>query len=133
MGGQGAAARLVIRTPGLAQPVLERVVAALAARVDLPLDRLSDAQIASAALLVTANRRLAGDALCIELDGGPGEVVVRLGPLPDGAAARVVEDSAVPGVGAIVDRLVDSWSVERIDGGESLSLAITGGKGAPGR
>ena len=133
MDDQGPAARLVIRTHELAQPVLERVVAALAARVDLPLDRLSDAQIASAALLVTANRRLVGDELRIELDGGPGEVVVRIGPLPDGAAARVVEDSAVPGVGAIMDRLVDSWSVERIDGGESLSLAITGGKGAPGR
>jgi hypothetical protein len=133
MDDQGPAARLVIRTHELAQPVLERVVAALAARVDLPLDRLSDAQIASAALLVTVNRRLDGAELRIELEGGPGGVVVRLGPLPDGAAARVVEESAIPGVGAIVDRLVDSWSVEPADGGESLSLAITDGKGAPSR
>lgn len=129
MDDHGPAARLVIRTHELAQPVLERVVAALAARVDLPLDRLSDAQIASAALLVSVNRRLDGAELRIELEREPRGVVVRLGPLPDGAAARVVEESAIPGVGAIVDRLVDRWSVEPMDGGESLSLAITDGSG----
>ena len=57
----------------------------------------------------------------------PGAVIVRLGPLPDGAAARLVEDTALPGVGPIVDRLVDRWSVAPADGGESLSLAITDG------
>ena len=41
-------ARLVVRRPELAGPV-ERVAAALAARVDLLIDRVSDAQIASAA------------------------------------------------------------------------------------
>ena len=109
--------------PELAQPVLERVVAALAARVDLPLDRLSDAQIASAALVATtASRSIPGGELRVELDGEPGAVIVRLGPLPDGAAARVVEDTALPGVGPIVDRLVDRWSVAPADGGESLSF-----------
>ncbi|HSJ74023.1 MAG TPA: hypothetical protein VK904_06875, partial [Miltoncostaeaceae bacterium] len=96
---QTPAARLVVRRPELAQPVLERVLAALAARVDLPLDRLSDAQIASAALIAAAIRELPGGELCVELYGEPGAVIVRLGPLPDGAAARVVEDSAIPGIG----------------------------------
>jgi hypothetical protein len=130
MDGDAPAARLVIRRPELAQPVLERVIAAIAARVDLPLDRLSDAQIASGALVATLTRRLDGAELCVELDGEPGAVRVRLGPLPDGAAAGVVEETAVPGLGAIVERLVDRWSVEPADGGERLSLSITGG-GAP--
>ena len=130
MDGRAPAARLVIRRPELAQPVLERLVAALAARVDLPLDRLSDGQIASAALVATASRNIPGGELRMELDGEPGAVIVRLGPFPDGAAARVVEDTALPGVGAIVDRLVDHWSVDPADGGESVSLAITGGAGA---
>ena len=67
----------------------------------------------------------------MELDGEPGAVIVRLGPLPDGAAARVVEDTAVPGVGAIVHRLVDRWTVAPANGGESLSLAITDGEAHP--
>jgi hypothetical protein len=127
---EGPAARLVVRRADLARPVLERVVAALAARVDLPLDRLSDAQIASAALIDTVSRGNPDGELCIELEGEPGGVSVRLGPLPDGVAARAIEDSAIPGIGAIVDRLVDRWSVEPVDGGESLSLAITEGSRA---
>ena len=127
MDAPAPAARLVIRRPELAQAVLERLVAALAARVDLSLERLSDAQIASAALVATASRNIPGGELRVELDGEPGAVIVRLGPLPDGAAARVVEDTALPGVGPIVDRLVDRWSVAPADGGESLSLAITDG------
>ncbi len=123
----GPAARLVVRRTDLVRPVLERVVAALAARVNLPLDRLSDAQIASAALIDTVSRRQPGGELCIELDGEPGSVSVRLGPLPDGAAARAIEDSAIPGIGAVVNRLVNRWSVEPMDGGERLSLAISGG------
>jgi hypothetical protein len=125
--GRPPAARLVIRRPELAGPVLERVVAALAARVDLPVDRLSDAQIASVAAVAAANPLLRDGALCVEVDGAPGELTVRLGPLPQGAAARVVEDSAVPGVGAIVERLVDRWSVDPDGDGERLSLAIAAG------
>ncbi len=123
-------ARLVVRRPELAGPVLERVVAALAARVDLPIDRVSDAQIASAAVAVAASRELAEGPLCVEFVGEPGSVTMRLGPLPAGAAARVVEGTAVPGVGAIIERLVNEWSVDRADGAERLSLAIAAGTGA---
>jgi hypothetical protein len=119
------AARVVIRRPDLSEAVLGRVVAALAARVDLSLDRLADAQIASAAAASAAAPLLEDEGLRVELDGAPGRVTVRLGPLPAGAAARVLRDSAVPGVGDIVDRLVDRWSVDRhADGGETLCLAI---------
>lgn len=122
-----AAARLVIRRPELAGPVLERVIAALAARVDLPVDRISDAQIAAAAAATAAGPLLADGRLLVEVEGAPGMITIRLGPLPRGGAARVVEDSAVPGVGAIVERLVDQWSSDPAGGGERLSLAITDG------
>jgi hypothetical protein len=119
------AARVVIRRPDLAEAVLGRVVAALAARVDLSLDRLADAQLASAAAASAAAPLLDDEGLRVELDGVPGRVTVRLGPLPAGAAGRVLRDSAVPGVGDIVDRLVDRCSVDRhADGGETLCLAI---------
>ena len=119
------AARLVIRRPELSEAVLGRVVAALAARVDLSLDRLADAQIASAAAASAAAPLLDNGGLGVELDGEPGSVTVRIGPLPDGTARRVLRDSAVPGVGDVVDRLVDRWSVDRhADGGETLSFAI---------
>lgn len=134
MTGPPPVARLVIRRPDLAEPVLERVVAAVAARADLPLDRLSDAQIAGAALAGAATRELADAELCIEFEfhNGPGAVTMRLGPLPAGAAVRLIEGTAVPGVGAIVERLVDRWSVEPVPEGERLSLAIGGADGGGG-
>ena len=131
MATRAPAARLVIRRPELSGPVLERVVAALAARVDLPVDRLADAQIVSGAIASAASHLSDGE-LRLELEGEPRAVILRLGPLPAGAAARVVEDSAVPGVGAIVERLVDRWTVEPADDGqESLLLAIAAGNGSP--
>jgi hypothetical protein len=132
MEARAPAARLVIRRPELSGPVLERVVAALAARVDLPVDRLADAQIVSGAVASAASRHLSDGELRLELEGEPGAVLLRLGPLPAGAAARVVEETAVPGVGVIVERLVDDWRVEPGDDGqESLCLAIAAGNGSP--
>lgn len=131
MEDRAPAARLLIRRAELSEPVLERVVAALAARVDLPLDRLSDAQIVSGAVAAAASRNLVNGALCVEFDGKPRNVVLRLGPLPSGTAARVVRDSAVPGLGAIVERLVDRYTVERNAGGaETLCLEIGAAAGA---
>lgn len=124
------AARLVIRRPELAEPVLERVVAAHAARVDLPLDRLSDAQIASAAVAAAARRHVADAALGVDFDGRPGTMVLRIGPLRPGGAAEVVRDSAVPGVGSIVERLVDGFAVEENGKHETLCLTIGVGEEA---
>lgn len=129
-GSRARAARLVIRRAELAEPVLERVLAALAARVDLPLDRLSDAQIAGAAVAAAAGRHFEGGALGVDFDGEPGTVVLRVGPLPPGAAAEVVRDSAVPGVGSIVERLVDGFAVEENGGEETLRLTIGAGQEA---
>lgn len=128
--GRTRAARLVIRRPELAEPVLERVIAALAARVDLPLDRLSDAQIASAAVAAAAGRHFENGALGVDFDGEPGTVVLRVGPLPSGAASQVVRDSAVPGVGPIVERLVDGFAVEENGRQEMLCLTIGVGEEA---
>jgi hypothetical protein len=78
-----------------------------------------------------ASRHAADGAVSVEFDGAPGEVVLRLGPLPSGAAERVVRDSAVPGLGAIVERLVDRFTVERnAAGNETLCLAIGAGAGS---
>jgi hypothetical protein len=124
-----ACARLVVRRPALGRPVLERIVAALAARVDLPIDRLSDAQIVSAAVAASARRHSADGSLAVELMAHEGELELVVGPLPAGAGARVVADSALPGIGVVVERLVDRWEVERLDGGERLRLRI--GAGTP--
>lgn len=124
----GRAGRLIVRRRALGEAVLERVVAALAARADLPLDRLADAQLAASALAAGAGRHAVGGHLCVDLDAGEGGVALAVGPLRPGAAERVVADSTVPGVGPVLERLVDGWTVQS-DGGTGETLLLTIGPG----
>ena len=127
---RASAGRLTMRAEDLREPVLERVVAALAARVDLPLDRLSDAQLASSVLIRSANRHAVDGVVRVELDVEDGAVGLSVGPLPAGGGSRMVSED-VPGVGPVLERLVDAWSVEPIDGAtETLRLSIGAGGGA---
>ncbi len=124
------AGRLRVRRDDLGGAVLERVVGAMAARIDLPVDRLADAQLVGAALVASAFRHSPDGMLCVELGAGSEGLALGVGPLPHGAAARVVAESALPGVGSVLERLVDTWNVETLaTGDEMLRLRI--GAGAP--
>jgi hypothetical protein len=127
---RASAGRLTMRAEDLREPVLERVVAALAARVALPLDRLSDAQLASSVLIRGANRHAVNGVVRVELDVEDGAVGLSVGPLPAGQGSQMVAED-VPGVGPVLERLVDAWSVEPIDDStETLRLSIGAGAGA---
>lgn len=126
------AARLRLRRGDLGGAVLERVVGAVAARADLPLDRLSDAQIVSSALASAAFRHSADGALGVDFDTDGDAVELAVGPLAGGAAARIVADSALPGIGPVLERLVDEWSIDTLDTGDEV-LRLRIGAGAPGR
>lgn len=126
----GAAGRLLVRRPALGEPVLERVVAALAARADLPLDRLADAQLVASALAAAATRDPSGEGLRVGLDAEAGALALSVGPLTPGAGTRVLADTRVPGVGPVLERLVDRWSVES-DGPDAERLVLEIGAGEP--
>lgn len=121
---------LRLRRGDLGEPVLERVVGAMVARIDLPVDRLADAQLVGAALFAAAFRHSPEGVLCIELGVGDGGLDLGVGPLPAGAAAKVVAESALPGVGAVLERLVDHWSVDALDSGDEILRLSIGAGGA---
>ena len=123
------AARLWVRREDLCEPVLERVVAALGARVDLPLDRLADAQIVAGAVAAAVRRHAAGGELRVDLAAEQGTLSLTVDALPSGGGGRVMSDTTIPGVGGVLERLVDGWSVESDgDGRERLILAIGSGR-----
>jgi hypothetical protein len=126
------AARIRVRRQDLCEPVLERVVSALGARVDLPLDRLADAQLVAGAVAAAARRHSADGELRVDLDAGQGTISLTVGALPSGGAGRVMSDTTIPGVGGVLERLVDAWRVEPddADGRERLILAIGSGRPA---
>jgi anti-sigma regulatory factor (Ser/Thr protein kinase) len=106
----------------LLEPVLARLVGALAARRDLPVERLSDAVLLTDAIAVAAPGRFADG--CVRFDLGESEegLKLRLGPMEPGGAAKVRQALELPDIGASVESLADDLTVESGDDGDYLLI-----------
>jgi hypothetical protein len=105
--------------------VLGRTVAMLAARANFSLDRLSDAQLVSDAIAAHALAHTADGPLRVEVDDGERALALRVGPLAADGGQRVVRESDLPGVGLLLEQLVDKVAVQSDDhGAETLVLHI---------
>jgi serine/threonine-protein kinase RsbW len=113
---------LVTDQPELLGPVLARVVAALAARRDLTIDRVSDAVLVTDAIAAAAPSRFADGRVRLGLDDGEGGIELRLGPMDPGAAKAIREELEVPDVGGSLEALADGLTVEESDDGEYLVI-----------
>ncbi len=112
----------------LVGPVLRRVVGMLAARADLPLDRLDDAVLVADMVAARAPAHVARDTVDVALDSGERSIALRVGPLRPGGGRALVVDAAVPGVGNVIEQLADGVEIDA-DGGEEylvLRLAYDG-------
>jgi hypothetical protein len=56
-------------------------------------------------------------------EGGHG-LAIRVGPLPSGAARRIVELGSLPALGNLFDRLSDRWEIVTGEGRETLLIEI---------
>ncbi len=127
--GNGVAARpsrtdeteIVIGRSELLGPVLGRVVGAVAARQDLPIDRVSDAVLVSDAIAAAAPPRFVDGRVRLGLDDRDG-LALRLGPMEEGGAERVREALGVPEVGGSLEALADDLAVEEAADGEYLVI-----------
>jgi serine/threonine-protein kinase RsbW len=108
----------------LVGPVLRRVVGMLAARADLPLDRLDDAVLVADLIAARAPAHVAAETVDVSLQPGPRTLSLRVGPLRPGGAEALIVDAAVPGVGNVIEQLADELSVETGDGGEFLDVRL---------
>jgi serine/threonine-protein kinase RsbW len=99
----------------LVSPVLRRVVGMLAARADLPLDRLDEAVLVADLIAARAGEHVAGETVDVEMRPGHRSLTLRLGPLQQGGGRALVNGAAVPGVGNVIEQLTDSLDIERDD------------------
>lgn len=113
---------MVIDRSELLAPVLARVVGALAARRDLPVDRVFDAVLVTDAIAVAAPERFADGRVRLGLEESTGGIDLRLGPMEPGAAMRIREDLELPDVGGTLEKLADELTVEDYDDGEYLII-----------
>lgn len=117
---------LELRPPERTSPVLGRVVSLVAARADFSIDRLSDAQIVSDAIAGAAPAHLMDGTLSVAIEEHEGGFDLLAGPFGSGGAQRLVEDTELPGLGSLLERLTDTFSVEPSGetGGERLRLRL---------
>lgn len=113
--------------PGIdpAERLLRRMVAVAAAQLDMPSDRVVEALLVAELVARNSLRYLAGETAVVSLARTNGGFELRVGPLEEGGAQAAVDDSDVPVVGRVIERLTDATAVEQDeDGAERLMLRI---------
>jgi anti-sigma regulatory factor (Ser/Thr protein kinase) len=125
------ATEIAIGRSELIGPVLARIVGALAARRDLPVDRLSDAVLLTDAIAAAAPGRFADGRVKLALADGERGLELRLGPMQDGAAAEIRQELDVPDIGGSLEALADEIAVEGSGDGDYLAIRFSSPAPAP--
>lgn len=106
----------------LVGPVLRRVVGMLAARAQLPLDRLDDAVLVADVVAARAPT-YAPDTITVDLEPVPHALWLKVGPLAAGGAQAILGESTVD-VGSVIIKLADEVHVDTEDDGEFLRVCV---------
>src|SRR3954451_367196 len=107
----------------LVGPVLRRVVGMLAARADLPLDRLDDAVLVADVIASRASG-YTDDLVHVSLQPGERTLWLRVGPLRKGGANALLGEAAVPDVGSVIAKLADEVHVDSDGTSEYLRVRL---------
>jgi hypothetical protein len=110
----------------MAAAVLGRVVGMFAARLDCPVDRLDDALLITDAIAAHAGEHSIDGRITVTITARPGELVLAVTELRSGGAQELLSDSALPGVGSVLERVADTVSHRAAGDGatEELVLAL---------
>jgi serine/threonine-protein kinase RsbW len=114
------ATELTVARVELLEPVLARLVGALAARRELSIERLSDAVLVTDAIADAAPERFSDGCVRLGLDETEAGLELRLGPMEEGAGGEIRRQLEVPEVGGSLEGLVDEVVVENSGEGDYL-------------
>jgi anti-sigma regulatory factor (Ser/Thr protein kinase) len=107
------------------EPVLARLISALAARRDLSIDRVSDAVLITDAISGAAPGRFADGCVRLGLGDSAEGIELRLGPMDKGAAAEIRKELSVPEVGGSLEALADELEIDESEDGDYLIVRFT--------
>ncbi len=133
--GAGAEQRLAPEVTGteiavgraeLLEPVLARMVSALAARREISVERLSDAVLITDAIAEAAPNRFADGCVRLGLAEGEDGLELRLGPMEKGGAGKIRRSLELPEVGGSLEALADELSVDESADGDYLIVCFRG-------
>jgi serine/threonine-protein kinase RsbW len=106
----------------LVGPVLRRVVGMLAARADLPLDRLDDAVLVADVVAARAPA-YAPETVNVRLKPSDRALWLNVGPLSPGGAQALLGESTAD-VGSVIIKLADEVHVDTEPSGEYLRVCV---------
>jgi serine/threonine-protein kinase RsbW len=121
-----AGTEIAVGSAELLEPVLARLVGALAARRDLSVDRVSDVVLLTDAISVAAPGRFADGCVRLGLGESDAGLELRLGPMERGAASEIRKELAVPELGGSLEALVDELEIDESEDGDYLIVRFTG-------
>lgn len=121
-----AGAEIAVGRAELLEPVLARLVGALAARRDLSIDRVSDAVLITDAIAAAAPGRFTDGCVRLGLDETEKGLELRLGPMKKGAASEIREELTVPDLGGSLEALADELEIDQSEDGDYLLVRFTG-------
>lgn len=119
-------AEVTVGRAELLEPVLARLVGALAARRELPVERVSDAVLVTDAIAGAAPGRFADGCVRVGLGESEDQLELRLGPMEKGAAAEIRRELEVPGLGGSLEKLADEMAVDESSDGDYLIVRFAG-------
>jgi len=121
--------------PATAAPlerIARRLVAVIAAQVDMPIDRIVESLLTVELAARHAPAYLLGNRAQLTLERLTGGFDLRLGPLVTDGARALVSESELPVIGAVIERFADQVEVERPEpASERLRLRIGSGQPDP--
>ncbi len=117
--------RVTVVAGPLVRPVLARVIGIHGARANLPVDRLGDSLLIADAVAARAGDVSVDGRVQLTVQSEPTRVEIRIGPLTAGAGRRLLDATALPAVGRVVERLADDVQVRPgAAGPETLVLRV---------
>jgi hypothetical protein len=117
--------RLRVADGSLLRPVLCRVVSMVLTRADWPLDRMEEALLVCDALCAHAPACAESERPTFSVRADESQAELCVSDLAAGGAERLLEDSSLPLVGNVLERLADSVGVERETGDRGrLTVAL---------
>ena len=119
-----SSASLRLATGPLVGPVLCRVVSIVLARANCPMDRIDDAMLICDALSAHAPTHAADGHLAFAVTARGGQFELRVGDLAPQAAGRLVQDTMLPGVGSVLERMTDELRIEPATAGAGEELVL---------
>lgn len=116
--------RITLPAGELLGPILSRVISMFATRADLSVDELSDAVLLSDAISANGELSFPDGTAHLAVSEEEGAFEIRVGPLGEGGARRLLEGMRIPTLDASLESLADEVRVDAAGEGELLAIRI---------